>query len=130
DEASVASFLDELRTTSPPLRGVLHAAGIIDDGTVIAQDWSRFAAVLRSKAAGTQILDRLTRKDPLDWFVMFSSAASVVGSPGQSNYAAANTILDAVAHERRRLGRPALSINWGAWQEIGLSAGEAMQERA
>ena len=129
DAPAVETFLDTLRAKSPPLRGVLHAAGTIDDGAIISQGWGRFAAVLRSKATGTQILDRLTRKDPLDWFVMFSSAASIVGSPGQANYAAANTILDVVAHERRRLGRPAQSINWGAWQEVGLSAGESMQER-
>jgi acyl carrier protein len=108
---------------------VLHAAGVIEDGSISTQDWSRFAGVLRPKAFGAQILDQLTRKDPLDWFVMFSSAASIVGSPGQANYAAANTFLDVLAHERRRLGRPAQSINWGSWQEIGLSAGDRMQER-
>lgn len=129
DASAVESFLEALRSKHPPLRGVLHAAGIIDDGSILTQDWNRFAAVLHPKALGAQILDHLTRKDPLDWFVMFSSAASVVGSPGQANYAAANTVLDVLAHERRRLGRPAQSINWGSWQDIGLSAGDRMQER-
>src|SRR5262249_42961475 len=71
DAAAVESFIETLRSKNPPLRGVLHAAGVIEDGSISTQDWSRFAGVLRPKAFGAQILDQLTRKDPLDWFVMF-----------------------------------------------------------
>jgi acyl carrier protein len=74
------------------------------------------------KIAGAWNLHRLTAEDALDFFVLFSSAATLLGSPGQSNYSAANAFLDALAHERRRRGLPALSINWGAWSEVGLAA--------
>ena len=129
DSAATADFLEQIRKEDAPLRGIFHAAGIIDDGAVLAQDWARFRRVLRPKAGGVQVLDRLTRPDRLDWFVMFSSMASLVGSPGQANYCAANAILDCVTHERRRLGLPAQSINWGPWQQIGLAAGKALQRR-
>jgi acyl carrier protein len=69
----------------------------------------------------------LTADKPLDFFVMYSSAASLVGSPGQSNYAAGNAFLDALAHQRRQLGLPALSINWGPFSEVGLAAAEAQR---
>src|SRR5262249_32837728 len=74
--------------------------------------------------AGAWNLHRLTARASLDFFVCFSSLASLVGSPGQSNYAAANAGLDAFVHYRRRLGLPALSINWGPWAEVGMAAAE------
>ena len=129
DAEALGAFLTERRSAGPPLRGVVHAAGIIDDGALASQDWPRFERVLRPKVGGAQNLDRLTRADPLDWFVMFSSAASLLGSPGQANYAAANTVLDVIAHERRRIGRPALSVDWGPWAEVGLAASQSMKER-
>ena len=129
DGEALGAFLAERRVAGPPLRGVIHAAGVIDDAAFASQDWPRFERVLRPKVGGAQNLDRLTREDPLDWFVMFSSAASLLGSPGQANYAAANTILDVIAHERRRLGRPALSIDWGPWAWVGMTASPLMKER-
>ena len=129
DGEALGAFLAERRVAGPPLRGVIHAAGVIDDAAFASQDWPRFERVLRPKVGGAQNLDRLTREDPLDWFVMFSSAASLLGSPGQANYAAANTILDVIAHERRRLGRPALSIDWGPWAWVGMAASPLMKER-
>jgi acyl transferase domain-containing protein/acyl carrier protein len=105
-----------------PLRGVVHAAGVLDDGILLRLDASRFQPVLRPKVAGAWNLHQLTLDAPLDFFVMFSSAASLLGSPGQANYAAANAFLDSLAHHRRALNRPALSINWGPWSDVGLVA--------
>ena len=129
DEDALGAFLAERRMAGPPLRGVVHAAGVIDDAVFASQDWSRFERVLRPKFGGAWNLDRLTRADVLDWFVMFSSAASLVGAPGQANYAAANTMLDVIAQERRRSGRPGLSVNWGPWGQVGLAASQSMKER-
>ncbi len=107
DEQGLAELLERLRGQAPPLRGILHAAGILDDGAILSQDWARFARVLGPKVAGARALDRLTASDPLDWFLIFSSAASLLGSAGQANHAAANAVLDVLAHERQRVGRPA-----------------------
>lgn len=117
----VIRLLDRVRTHRPPLRGIVHAAGVLDDGVLLHQDWSRFDKVLAPKALGASYFDTLTRDDPLDFFVMFSSSAALFGSPGQGNHAAANAVIDALAHRRRAEGRPGLSINWGAWGEVGAA---------
>jgi acyl transferase domain-containing protein/acyl carrier protein len=106
----------------PPLRGVIHAAGILDDKILLQQDVERFRRVLAPKVSGAWNLHLSTRDATLDFFVLFSSAAALLGSPGQGNYSAANTFLDALAHHRRQLNLPATSINWGPWSEIGLAA--------
>ncbi len=111
------------------LRGVFHCAGVLDDGALLQQNWDRFRRVLAPKLEGATILDRLTADLPLDHFVLFSSVASVLGSPGQTNYAAANAFLDAMAHDRRSRGLPALSINWGAWSETGFAVRNHILER-
>ena len=121
DERQVAGVIEEVRRSMPPLRGVFHAAGILDDGVLLQLDEERFARVMAPKVSGAWNLHRLTLEEDLDFFVLFSSAASVLGSPGQGNYVAANTFLDALAHHRRALGMPALAINWGAWTEVGLA---------
>ncbi len=118
----LAAVLDELRRTMPPLRGVVHAAGVIDDATLVQLDRDRLARVLTPKVVGAQNLHRMTLDDPLDVFVLCSSAASVLGSPGQGSYCAANAFMDALAHERRREGRPATAVNWGPWSDVGLAA--------
>jgi hypothetical protein len=105
-----------------PLRGVIHAAGALDDGVLMQQDWSRFRNVFAAKVDGAWNLHRLTRDLQLDFFVLFSSVASLFGSPGQANHSAANAFLDNLAHYRRTLGLEGLSINWGAWSEIGAFA--------
>ena len=106
----------------PPLAGILHAAGVIDDGIFLEQTWPRMERVFSSKAAGAWNLHQLTAGKRLDLFVLYSSVASLTGSPGQSGYAAANAFLDALAHYRRSLGLAALSVNWGAWAGSGMAA--------
>lgn len=107
-----------------PLAGVIHAAGVLDDGLLTAQNWERFEKVLAPKVIGASLLHDLTRSLDLDFFILYSSVASVLGSRGQSNYAMANAFLDGLAWQRRGLGLPATSINWGPW-----TAGMADDER-
>ena len=116
----LASVLDSIRASMPPLRGVIHAAGILDDGILARLDDARLREVMAPKVDGAWNLHTLTRDAPLDFFVLFSSAAALLGSPGQAHYAAGNAFLDALAWHRRAEGKPALSINWGPWAEVGL----------
>jgi len=102
---------------------------VLDDGVLLRQDWERFAGVMGPKVSGAWNLHRLTLGEPLDFFVLFSSTASLLGSPGQGNHSAANAFLDALAHHRRALGHPALSVNWGAWSEVGAAASRERKER-
>lgn len=119
--AALEKVLAQIERSLPPLRGIIHAAGILDDGILLHQSWPQFERVLAPKVTGAWHLHCLTRSLPLDFFVTFSSIASVLGSPGQGNYAAANAFLDALAHHRHALGLPALSINWGPWAEGGMA---------
>ncbi|MEM9488322.1 MAG: type I polyketide synthase, partial [Myxococcota bacterium] len=114
--------LAELRSDGRPLRGIIHAAGALDDALVTKLDRQRLRTALDPKVRGTCNLDALTRNDPLDLFVLFSSSSALLGSPGQANYAAANAFLDAFAWHRRANGRPAISLAYGAWAEIGAAA--------
>jgi acyl transferase domain-containing protein/acyl carrier protein len=129
DETALSALLVRVRAEGAPLRGVLHSAGVLDDAGLIHQDAQRFARVFSPKVQGGWLLDRLTRHDALDWFVLFSSVAGVLGSPGQCNHSAANAFLDVLAHERRNQGLPALSINWGAWAEIGAAADRGLTQK-
>jgi myxalamid-type polyketide synthase MxaE and MxaD len=115
----------EIDTGMPPLRGVIHAAGILDDATVLQCDWERFRAVLKPKVAGSWNLHEATRHHQLDFFVLFSGAAGMLGLAGQANYVAANAFLDALSPYRRSLGLPCLSIDWSAWSSVGLAAARA-----
>ncbi|NEP08925.1 MAG: alpha/beta fold hydrolase [Symploca sp. SIO2C1] len=125
----VAKVLAEIEQSLPPLRGVIHAAGILDDGILLQQTWERFHRVMAPKIKGAWHLHNLTQNQSLDFFILFSSAAALLGSPGQANYGAANAFLDALAHYRRAQGLPGLSINWGVWSNIGLAAKSQAQER-
>jgi surfactin synthase thioesterase subunit/NADPH:quinone reductase-like Zn-dependent oxidoreductase len=130
DAADVEDLLARLRRPGvPPLRGVFHAAGVLDDGLVGDQNLERFDKVFGGKAMGAWHLHRLI-DEPLDLFVLISSVASVLGTPGQANYAAANSVLDALAQTRRAAGLPAISINFGPWGEAGMASQRAMQLRA
>ncbi|WP_433548670.1 amino acid adenylation domain-containing protein [Streptomyces sp. CA-294286] len=106
-----------------PLRGVVHAAGALDDGALTALTRERFDGVLLPKLDGAWHLHQLTQDTELDFFLMFSSIASVMGAPGQGNYAAANSFLDALAHLRRAKGLPATSVAFGPWEGEGMAAG-------
>jgi acyl carrier protein len=122
DKGELSGFLDEFRAEGwPPIRGVVHAAGVLQDGLLVQLDAAALNTVLRPKVMGSWLLHRLLQDDPLDFFILFSSAGSVLGQPGQGNYAAANAFLDALAHHRQAQGQPALSINWGAWSGEGFA---------
>ncbi len=119
DEAALGA---RLRAEGPPLRGVVHAAAVLENAAILKLDAAQCARVAAPKLGGAEALDRLTRADPLDFWVLFSSIAGVLGAPGQANYAAANLALDLVATRRRRDGLPALAISWGAWSGAGAAA--------
>lgn len=102
------------------LKGVIHAAGIMDNGLLVQQNWSQFDKVLRSKVQGAWNLHELTKNINLNFFILFSSVTSLTGSIGVGSYAAANSFLDALAHFRQQQGLSALSINWGPWAEVGM----------
>jgi phthiocerol/phenolphthiocerol synthesis type-I polyketide synthase C len=122
DERAVGHALAQVRATMPALRGVVHAAGLLDDATLANLTAAQLERVLAPKLDGARHLDAATAGDPLDLFVMFSSAAALFGNAGQAAYAAGNAFLDALAVARRRRGRPALSVQWGPFTDIGLAA--------
>ncbi|MDT0433641.1 SDR family NAD(P)-dependent oxidoreductase [Streptomyces doudnae] len=126
DRGAVRQALDGLRARGlPPLRGVAHAAGVVSDATIGTLTPRQFTKVLQPKVAGTVTLEAVTAHEPLDFFLLFSSAAALVGNAGQAAYAAANAYLDATAEARRRRGLPALSVQWGPFADIGLAARDA-----
>jgi acyl transferase domain-containing protein/SAM-dependent methyltransferase/acyl carrier protein len=122
DEIALNALLAALRRNGPPLRGLIHAAMVLDDGLIAQLDHARLRRVLAPKIAGAWALHRATRDDPLDFFVSFSSFAAVVGNIGQGNYAAANAFLDALAQRRRVKGNPSLTVDWGAISGDGYVA--------
>jgi acyl carrier protein len=111
-----------VRESMPPLRGVVHAAMVLDDALIEDQSEELIWKVLAPKALGAWNLHTLTVNTPLDFFVLFSSFASLIGNPGQANYAAGNAFLDSLAYYRRLRGLPALTINWGPVADVGYVA--------
>jgi NADPH:quinone reductase-like Zn-dependent oxidoreductase len=109
----VSRLLAEIRAGDQPLRGVFHLAMVIDDAPLAALNRERLRTVMAPKAYGAWLLHKGTQDLPLDCFVMFSSISSIFGNPAQGNYGAANAFLDSLAHHRRALGLPALTMNWG-----------------
>jgi acyl transferase domain-containing protein len=130
-ETDMAGVFSEVASSLLPLRGIVHAAGVLDDGVLLEQDRERFERVMAPKVKGAWILHQLSSDLKLDFFVLFSSISSLLGSPGQGNYASANAFLDALAYYRRARGQPGLSINWGPWAEFGMAAamGESFRQR-
>jgi phthiocerol/phenolphthiocerol synthesis type-I polyketide synthase D len=123
DEAGLAAFLAGFRAAGgPPIRGVVHAAGVDHGGLAAEISSEELHAVLRPKIQGARVLERLLRDEPLDFFALFSSVGAFMGVPGQAGYAAANAALDAFAAALRARGTPALSIGWGAWEGVGMAS--------
>ncbi|MHB1426224.1 MAG: SDR family NAD(P)-dependent oxidoreductase, partial [Gemmataceae bacterium] len=121
-EDEVAAVLANIESDGPPLRGVIHAAMVLEDSLLLNLDRQRMRRVLAPKVEGSWNLHRQTLRCPLDFFVLFSSLSSVFGHAGQGSYAAANLFLDALAWHRRAHGLPALTINWGYLGEVGYLA--------
>lgn len=127
DAVQVEKLLLNISSNLPPLRGVIHAAGVTDDAMLLQQNWQRFEKVMAPKILGAQNLHHFTRDKQLDFFILFSSITSILGADGVANYAASNAYLDALAHYRRAKGLAAVSINWGPWSGAGML--EALGER-
>lgn len=130
DSSALAAVLARLQTQGPPLKGIFHAAGVLADGFLVGQTPAAFEAVLSPKLLGAWHLHQLTQSLDLDWFVLFSSMAGLLGSPGQGNYSASNAGLDGLAQWRSQQHLPALSISWGAWQGAGMAVAQAQSEIA
>ena len=110
-----------LRGKYGKINGIIHSAGVAGDGILIRKDEELFCKVLRPKIQGTWVLDRLTREDALDFFILFSSTATLHGGYGQGDYTAANAYLDSFAAYRNKLGQRTQTINWTAWRETGMA---------
>ena len=130
DRPRMEAVLGEIEASGAPLRGVIHAAGVLRNDDVREVSGEAIREVCRPKIAGASILHELTRDLPLDLFVMFSSGASIWGSRGLVHYGAANQFLDALAHARRAAGLPATSINWGPWGEAGMADADGQRVMA
>ncbi|MEU1287662.1 type I polyketide synthase [Kitasatospora sp. NPDC005856] len=128
DRAALARVLAEV-PAHHPLIGVVHAAGVLDDGALDALTPERLRTALAAKAAGLVVLDELTRGHELEFFLAFSSLAGIVGSAGQGNYAAANAFVDAWMEGRRERGLPGVSVAWGPWANEGMAADPALVQR-
>jgi acyl transferase domain-containing protein len=121
DAAQMAALLDELRREHGVIHGVVHAAGRAGAGFLHGKNRAAFERVVTPKIEGARLLHELTLDDPLQFFVMYSSVATVLRSAGQSDYTAGNAYLDALAQRRRQLGLPAVSVCWPAWREVGIA---------
>jgi NADPH:quinone reductase-like Zn-dependent oxidoreductase/acyl carrier protein len=119
EPVTLLATLKEIRRTMGSVHGVVHAAMVLDDAPLHQLDAARFATVIRAKLAGALALDRLTRDDPIELFVLFSSVTTVIGTPGQASYVAANRALEAVAERRHAAGLPALAVQWGPIGDAG-----------
>ncbi|MGL5443410.1 MAG: SDR family NAD(P)-dependent oxidoreductase, partial [[Mycobacterium] stephanolepidis] len=125
EESEVVKLLERIRAELPPLGGIAHLAGVLDDALLGQQSVERFRTTLAPKAFGADYLDRLTKDEDLDFFIVSSSVSSLFGSPGQSNYATANAWLDGLIARRRSQGLPATGVNFGPWGQGGMASSEA-----
>jgi NAD(P)-dependent dehydrogenase (short-subunit alcohol dehydrogenase family) len=133
-EDDVRGLVARLRAELPPLKGIIHSAGMLRDGVLDRMSWEDFTAVTSPKIKGSWLLHEHTRDLDLDFFMLFSSVLSIMGAAGQINYTAGNAFMDALAAHRRAAGLPAAVINWGPWAGTGLATdsgktGEAIWRR-
>jgi acyl transferase domain-containing protein/NADPH:quinone reductase-like Zn-dependent oxidoreductase/acyl carrier protein len=129
DAAALAATLARIRAARP-IGGVVHAAAVLEDGAAGTMDAARFRRVLAPKLVAAEALDRLTAEDPISLFLLFSSATTTFGNPGQANYVAANAGLEALARRRRAAGRPALAVCWGPIADVGMLADDHAKAEA
>ncbi len=130
-DEDVGRLMKIISNEFPPLKGVVHSAGVLDDGIIALLDWDRFSRLFEPKVYGSWLLHECTKSLELDFFILQSSILSLLGSAGQGNYSASSTFLDSLAAHRRAAGLPATAINWSAWSGGGLATvsgarGEAM----
>ena len=128
-DISNATGVKKLLASLPRLRGIVHAAGVLADGMLTQQSSENYKKVAGPKVKGAWYLHTQTQDWPLDFFVLFSSVASIIGSPGQSNYAASNAFMDGLAHFRRKRGLAATAVNWGPWADVGMAASDLVMKR-
>jgi acyl transferase domain-containing protein/NADPH:quinone reductase-like Zn-dependent oxidoreductase/acyl carrier protein len=124
DDATLGDTLAAIRSGQAPIGGIVHAAVAMDDALLTALDAPRFAKALRPKLDGAELLDRLTREDPVELFLLFSSVTTPLGNPGQANYVAANAAIEALAERRHAEGLPGLAVQWGPIGDAGYLARE------
>jgi aryl carrier-like protein/short-subunit dehydrogenase len=129
DRGAIASILSRINKELHPLKGIVHAAGVLSDSLIVNTGPDLMRQVLAPKVVGGWNLHCLTLDMDLDFFVLYSSVASMLGSPGQAGHAAANAFLDSLAHYRRARKLPALSINWGPWETVGKAAAASLSEK-
>lgn len=122
DKPSMSRLFARFGADLPPLAGVIHAAMVLEDAAVANLDAEKFTRVLKPKVAGAELLHHLSASIDLDYFVLFSSATTMIGNPGQAAYVAANGFMEGLARRRRQAGLPALAIAWGAIEDVGVLA--------
>ena len=123
DAGEVREYVENFHAEGwPPIRGVIHAAGVVEDQLMLRLDEETFARVLHPKTGGALDLHEATKNLELDFFTLFSSISSILGQFGQAHYAAGNAFMDNLAHWRRSQGLPATSVNWGPWADVGVFA--------
>lgn len=120
DSKALCKVLSEVNAKLPPLKGIIHSAGVISDKLIKDESWENIEKVLTPKIFGVWNLHNLTLVNELDFFILFSSVTAVLGSIGVSGYATGNSFMEGFAQYRRQLGLPCLCLNWGPWQEIGM----------
>lgn len=126
DEGALRELIAKIKSLYKDIHGIIHCGGILRDKLLINKDWTTFKEVLAPKGQGTYLLNQLTKNEPLDFFVVFSSIVSVIGNIGQADYATANGFIDAFIHYRSQNHYPgkSIAINWTLWEETGMGKNE------